>query len=319
MLKELLEQERSYLNHFFDTIDLQALEKFVQVLNACQGMMIFSGIGKSGLVAEKIAMTMTSTGSKAFFLSPTNALHGDIGIVTERDIFVMLSKSGESDELLHLIPFMRNKGVKIAAIVTNVKSRLAKAADYVLPLPHERELCPYDLAPTTSTVIQMIVGDVLAVALMKMHGFSLDDFAKNHPAGRIGRRMITKVKDLMIANEGIPLCHPQDQLGDTLVELSNKRCGCVLVIDEERHLLGIFTDGDLRRSLQKYGAQALEHTMGELMTRTPRWIDQHALAYHAMHLMEEDQKRPIMVLAVLDDAQKVVGVIKMHDIVQSGL
>lgn len=319
MIKTLLEKERGYLNNFFDHVDISQLEKLLDLLIACPGLIILSGVGKSGLVAEKISMTLTSTGSRAFFISPTNALHGDIGIVSENDIFLMLSKSGESDELLNLVPFLRNKKVKIVAIVTNPTSRLAKAVDFVLTLPHEPELCPFDLAPTTSTVIQLLVGDVLAVALMERKRVSYDQFAQNHPAGRIGRRIVTRVKDLMIKGKGIPLCKPEDRLLNTLVELSNKRCGCVLVVNEERDLLGIFTDGDLRRALQEFGPQALHLSMQELMTRTPRWIYSQELAWDALHIMEADQKHPIMVLAVLDEGKKVVGIIKMHDIIQAGL
>ncbi len=319
VLHDLVEKEKEYLNDFFQNINLESLQNFANFLSDCKGTVVFSGVGKSGLVAEKIAMTMTSTGSRAFFLSPINALHGDIGILSKDDIVVMVSKSGESDELLHLIPFMRNKGVKIGVIVTNPKSRLAKAVDTVLLLPNEKELCPFDMAPTTSTVIQMIIGDILAIALMQMKNFSLEEYAKNHPSGRIGRRIVTRVQDLMISGEGIPLCRPKDKLVEILVELSNKRCGCILVANEQRELLGIFTDGDLRRALQRHGPKALDHTMEELMTRSPRWINSQELAWDAMHLMEADQKHPIMVLAVLDEAKKVVGVIKMHDIVQSGI
>ena len=319
VLKELLDNEHEYLNHFFKHIDVKALENFVSFLNQCKGMIILSGVGKSGLVAEKIAMTLTSTGSRAFFLSPNNALHGDIGIIGPDDIFIMLSKSGESDELLQLIPFIRNKGAKVAAIITNTSSRLAKAVDHLLPIPLEKELCPFDLAPTTSTVIQMIVGDVIAVALMNLRHFTVDDFAKNHPAGRIGRRILIRVRDLMISGPGVPLSKPHDKLVDTLVELSNKRCGCVLVVDDKNELKGIFTDGDLRRALQRHGPKALDLKMEDLMTRTPKWIESKELAWEALHLMEADQKHPIMVLAVLDENKKVAGVIKMHDIVQSGL
>lgn len=319
MLKELLNQERESLNHFFDHIDLPQLQKLLEMLEACKGLVIVTGVGKSGLIAEKFAVTLTSTGSRAFYLSPSTALHGDIGIVTDQDVFIMISKSGESEELLNLVPYVRNKGAKIAAIVTNPSSRLAKASDFALSLPVERELCPYDLAPTTSTVIQMIVGDVLSIALMRLKNITSDQFAMNHPAGRIGRRIFTKVKDLMIQGQGIPLCRPDNHLMDVMVTLSDKRCGCILVVDAEQHLLGIFTDGDLRRSLQKYGVKALETRMEEIMTRTPRSISDKELAWSALLLMEADQKHPITVLAVLDDQEKVVGIIKMHDIVQSGL
>lgn len=319
IIQELIEKEREALNHFFDQVDLKEIEKLLKLLHDCQGLIFVTGVGKSGLVAEKIAMTMTSTGSRAFYLSPYGALHGDIGMVSDQDVFVMLSKSGESEELLNLVPYIRNKGAKMVAVVMNPASRLAKACDSVVLLPLEKELCPYDLAPTTSTVIQMIVGDLLAIGLMRLKEISVDEYAMNHPAGRIGRRIFTKVKDLMITGQGIPLSRPADRLVEVLVELSNKRCGCVLITDAEQRLLGIFTDGDLRRALQNHGPVALEMAMGELMTPTPRSIGVADLAWTALQKMEADQKHPIMVLAVLNDQKQVVGIIKMHDIVQSGL
>jgi arabinose-5-phosphate isomerase len=319
VLKELLQKEKSYLDYFFDKIDLIAAERIVQVLHSCQGVMIFSGMGKSGLVAEKIAMTMTSTGSRALFLSPSNALHGDIGIVSEKDLFVIISKSGESEELFNLIPTLRNRRVKIVGIVSNAQSRLAKACDLFIDLPLQQELCPFDMVPTTSAVIQLIFGDLLAVALMRLKNFSLDEYAQNHPAGRIGKRISLRVADLMITGEGVPICSPHDKLVDSLVELSNKRCGCILVVDEARSLQGIFTDGDLRRSLQKHGASSLNLQIGDLMTKTARWIDPQSLAWDAMRKMEGDQKNAITVLPVLESETKVVGLIKLHDIVQSGL
>lgn len=262
---------------------------------------------------------MTSTGSKAFYLSPTNALHGDIGIINEHDIFVMLSKSGETDELLNLVPYLRNKHVKIVAIVSSPASRLAKASDFTITLPMEKELCPFDLAPTTSTAIQMIFGDVLTVALMRMHNFSLDQYALNHPAGRIGKRVTVKVQDLMLKGSSVPLCKPDSKLVESLVELSNKRCGCLLIVNEEMTLQGIFTDGDLRRALQKHGAVALERPICELMSPKPRFIDSKKLAWEAMQQMEADQKNAITCMPVLDENRKVLGLIRLHDIIQSGI
>lgn len=319
MLKELFEKEKTALNHFLDNLDLETAEQLFQLLKACKGLVILTGIGKSGLVAEKIALTMTSTGSRAFFLSPNTALHGDIGMVSGDDIFIMISKSGESDELLQMVPFLRNKKVTMVAIVNNAESRLAKACDLSVVLPLEEELCPYNMAPTTSTVIQMIFGDVLAIALMRYKNFSLSEFAMNHPAGKIGRRLTLRVRDLMLTGPSVPICSPSHKLVETLVELSNKRCGCVLIVDEQQTLKGIFTDGDLRRSLQEHGPGALDATMDQLMTQTPRHILSEEMASHALTVMEADQKRPITVLPVVDDKKQVVGLIKMHDIVQSGL
>lgn len=319
MLKELLGKEREILNHFFDHLDLHAADRLLEILIECKGLIIITGVGKSGLVAEKIAQTMTSTGSRAFFLSPTNALHGDLGIVSKNDIFLMLSKSGESDELLQMVPFLRNRGVTPIAIVNNGNSRLAKACELSIVLPMEQELCPFNMVPTISTVTQMIFGDALAVALMMKKNFSLIEYASNHPAGKIGRRLTLRVKDLMLKGADVPLCRPDDKLINTLVELSNKKCGCVMIVDAQMKLMGIFTDGDLRRSLQKFGSQVLEIDMSEIMTQTARFVSSEAMASEALSLMEADQKHPITVLPVIDEKEKVVGLIKMHDIVQSGL
>ncbi len=319
MLKELLAEEKKSLDHFFDLIDLDEAEKLVSLLLECKGVVVFTGVGKSGFVAKKIAVTMASTGSKALYLSPTNALHGDIGMVHKGDIFVVLSKSGESDELLGLIPAIRNKGVKLIAIVSNAESRLAKAADLVMLLPLRKELCPFDLVPTTSTTIQMIFGDLLAISIMSRKEFSLDQYALNHPAGRIGKRITMRVRDIMLTDPHIPFCDPSAKLGDILVELSNKKCGCVVVANEARKLQGIFTDGDLRRALQNHGSQALEKSIEQLMTPSARFVSPDILAWDAMRLMEEDQKRPVSVLPVLSEDSTIVGLIKMHDIVQSGL
>lgn len=319
VLSELFNKEQVYLNRFFDRLNLEVMDQVLQILLECEGMIVLTGVGKSGLIAEKISLTMTSTGTQAIFLSPMNALHGDIGIVKPKDVFVVLSKSGESDELLSLIPFLRNRGVKIIAMVCETKSRLAKAADVALELPPEREICPFDMAPTTSTTIQGIVGDVLAIALMRLKNFTVDDFAKIHPAGRLGKRITLKVKDLMVKGSAIPLCKPEDRLVETLMELSEKQCGCVLVVSPDQKLEGIFTDGDLRRAVQERGSQVFDVQVRELMTGNARSIHKDELVWDAMKSMESDQKHPIMVLPVLDEDQTVAGLIKMHDIVQSGV
>lgn len=319
MLQDLLQNQKRYLDHFFQNVDLQSVEKLLKQMLQCTGNIIFSGIGKSGLVAEKIAVTMTSTGTKAIYLSPINALHGDIGIVRKEDLFVMISKSGETEELLHLIPYLRNRGVHIVSVVCKPNGRLTKASDSTVVLPLEKELCPFDLAPTTSTAIQMIFGDLLAVALMHEKKFGIDDYANNHPAGSIGKRVTLRVSDLMLKDKDIPMCGLKDRIVDVLVELSNKKCGCILVVDELKKLLGIFTDGDLRRTLQSYGATALDTPIQTVMTTTPKSITPTELAWKAVEVMEGDQKRPITVLPVLGPEKEVLGIIKMHDIVQSGL
>lgn len=319
MLKDLFDQERSYINYFFDHIDLNQMNNFFELLKNCTGMIVFTGVGKSGLVAKKIAATMTSTNSRAIFLSPINALHGDLGIIKEEDIFIFLSKSGESDELLNLVPSLRNKGVQLVAVVSNPQSRLAKACNFCVHLPLIRELCPYNLAPTTSTSIQMIFGDVMAIALMQLHNLSLDEYALNHPAGSIGKKITLKVRDLMLTENYIPYCHPNDILYDVLVELSNKRCGCLLVIDDSFHLLGIFTDGDLRRNLQEIGSSVLHKKMEEIMNPKPRTVSPNVLATVALKTMENSLNSEVTVLPVVDEEKKVLGLIKLHDIIQTGI
>ncbi len=318
-LRALFNEGRSLLNDFFERLNMEEATQLLSVLKECRGMILVTGVGKSGFVAEKFAMTLTSTGTRALYVSPMNALHGDIGIATKDDVFVMMSKSGETSELLQLVPFLRHKGVKLVSIVSCPNSRLSKVSDLSITLPLAKELCPFDLVPTTSVISQMIFGDVLAIALMNERGFSLDDYAKNHPAGRIGRRLICRVKDLMLVESDIPLALGDDKLFNTLVELSNKKCGCVLVVDKEKRLLGIFTDGDLRRSLQKYGPNALQMTLEGLMSKEPRCIEASVLATEALAIMEGDAKRPISVLAVVSDERKVVGIIRLHDILQEGI
>lgn len=319
MLKELFDSNRSYIEHFFDHVDVARAEEIFSVLRDCEGTLFFTGIGKSGLVAEKVAVTMISTGTKALYISATNALHGDLGMVSDKDVFIFFSKSGESDELVHLVPFIRNRGAKLVAIVSRPDNRLVRACPLSICLPLKKELCPFDLAPTTSTAIQMIFGDVLTVALMKQKKFSLNEYALNHPAGSIGKRISLKVSDLMIKDSFLPRCSGQNRLIEVLGELSSKGCGCLLVTDEDGVLEGIFTDGDLRRALQKHGAKVLEQPISELMTRSPRQTQKAMLAWDAMKEMERDQGKAITCLPVTDHEQRLLGLIKMHDILQSGL
>lgn len=319
LLQDLFLQESISLKYFFEHLNLQSSEKILQAILQCEGIVFLTGIGKSGHVAKKIAVSMTSTGTRALYISPVDSLHGDIGLVTKEDLFIFISKSGESDELLNLIPFIRNKGASCIAIVSEQNSRLSKAADISIALPIDKELCPFDLAPTTSTSIQMIFGDVLTIALMRIKNFTIDQFATNHPGGKIGKRITLRVKDLMRAHDMIPSCYPENPLKDILAEQSNKQAGCIFIVDHQNTLVGIFTDGDLRRSLQKYGAKALDIPMKELMTKNPRFTRPETFAWDAMKYMEADQKRPITVLAVADDTQKLVGFIKLHDILQSNV
>lgn len=315
MLKSLFESQRKYLDHFFDHLNHEAAEKVLHHLLQCEGALFFTGVGKSGHIAEKVAATFSSIGAKAYFLNPGNALHGDIGILAEKDICLFFSKSGNSQELVNLIPYVKKRGVFSVAVVSALDSNLAKKADCTVILPVEKEICPFDLAPTTSTAAQLIFGDCLAVSYMQMKNISIADFAANHPGGVLGRKISFKVQDLMLKGELIPQCKPDDLLIHVLHELSQKRCGCLLVADDSNQLQGIFTDGDLRRAIESKGSSALSIPISEFMTRTFKSITPDKLAFEAAHKMEEDLSRLITALPVLEEG-KVVGLVRIHDILQ---
>lgn len=318
MLSELLKEQRRNIDHYFDHLDLSAVDQVVQECLNTQGIVVFTGVGKSGIIAEKIAMTMISTGTKALYLPPTNFLHGDIGILSETDLFVIISRSGETEELLNLVPFAKKRGTRILSIVSNPSSRLAKSADVSINLPFQKELCPFDLAPTSSTAVQLLFGDMLAIALMRLKGFGISSYALNHPSGAIGKKMVTTVADLMFKDQHIPLAKPADRLIDLLVELSNKKCGALLVEGEEGEFLGIFTDGDLRRSLQQHGPEVLQKAIGTLMTPAATTVEKHQLAWEALQIMQKDPKKFVMILPVVDQG-KIAGILRMHDIIQAGI
>ncbi len=318
MIQELLREQRLSLDPYFERLDCARADALLQLLISCKGTVVCSGVGKSGHIAQKIAATFLSTGTKAFFLDPMHAAHGDLGYVSETDVFLAFSKSGETDELLGLLPFIRKKKAKTVAIVSNPRSRLALQSDLAIELPFEKELCPFDLAPTTSTAVQLLFGDCLAIALMRSKQVSLGDYALNHPGGLIGRRIALKVFDLMLKNEQLPLCKPMQKLIEVLPELSAKRCGCLLVVDESHRLIGIFTDGDLRRALETRGSASLEASVQELMTASPRFISPGLSAWDAMRKMEENPSRLITVLPVVEN-RRVVGLLRMHDVLQAGL
>ncbi len=318
MLRELFNDQQKHLQYFFDHLNKEKAEAVFNLCANIKGFLVLTGVGKSGLVAEKIAMTLVSTGTKALYLPSTNFLHGDIGIVSSDDCVILLSKSGETEELLSLVPFIRKKGAKMVSLVSNYNSRLAQHADVALSLPVEKELCPFDLAPTISTEVQLLFGDVLAIALMKQKGFSLASYGENHPSGTIGKKATIKVGQIMVQGESLPFCLPSQTLQEILPEFSSKRLGCILINDEAGTFQGIYTDGDLRRSLLVLGSDVMQKTIGELMIRSPISTQSDVLAWDALKLMQKDPKRWIMVLPVLDGI-RVVGLIRMHDIIHTGI
>lgn len=312
MWLHLIERQKSALSHYFESIDLESVTSFVEHLGAVFGSIIWTGVGKSGHVGAKIASTMASTGTPSFFLPPAEALHGDLGRVRKGDFLIVLSKSGESEELLPFIEAVKRRGVGIAAVVSKRGSRLGKIADREIVLPVLREICPFDLAPTTSSAIQLLFGDLLAIALMEKRRFPIDAYGENHPGGAIGKKVHRRVFEVMLQGEMLPLAGPDDLLGAVLPELSAKRSGCLLV-EEGGFLQGIFTDGDLRRILQAHGKDALELPLKRLMTKSARVIGQNALAIEAMRQMEEEPS--ITALPVVEEG-RIVGLVRLHDILQ---
>ncbi|KAK4488988.1 hypothetical protein RD792_004784 [Penstemon davidsonii] len=317
-LLNLFKSQQKYLNHFFQNLDLSQTLTFTQTLLNSKGTIFFSGVGKSGFVAQKISQTLISLGIKSGFLSPVDALHGDIGILSTDDVLVLFSKSGNSEELLKLVPCAKTKGVYLISVTSVSPNGLMGLCDLNVHLPLERELCPFDLAPVTSTAIQMVFGDTVAIAMMGARNLSKEQYAANHPAGRIGKSLIFKVKDLMKRKEELPVCREQDLIMDQLVELTSKGCGCLLVIDDDYHLLGTFTDGDLRRTLKASGEGIFKLSVGDMCNRNPRTIDPEAMAVEAMQKMESPPS-PVQFLPVINDDKVLIGIVTLHGLVSAGL
>ncbi|KAL1350225.1 hypothetical protein HN51_014348 [Arachis hypogaea] len=317
-LTDLFKEQQRHLNFFFDRMDHSQTLSFTRALLRATGTIFFTGVGKSGFVANKISQTLVSLGIRSAFLSPVDALHGDIGILSAADILVLLSKSGATDELLRLVPCARAKGARLIAVTSVQGCALEAVCDMNVHLPLERELCPFNLAPVTSTAIQMVFGDTVAIALMGARNLSKEEYAGNHPAGKIGKSLIFKVKDLMKKEDELPICKESDLIMDQLVELTSKGCGCLFVVDDGRHLIGTFTDGDLRRTLKASGQGIFKLTVGEMCNRKPRIIGPEAMAVEAMKKMEAPPS-PVQFLPVINDDNVVIGIITLHGLVSAGL
>ncbi len=275
-----------------------------------RGRVVVSGIGKSGHIARKVASTLASTGTPAYFVHPAEASHGDLGMVQAEDVFIGISHSGESEELLAIVPLIKRQGAKLIALTGSARSTLAREADVHLDAGVAQEACPLNLAPTASTTAALALGDALAVALLDARGFSADDFARSHPGGALGRRLLTHVTDVMRRGADVPRVPDTASLRQAVLEMSRGRMGMTAVIDTDERLCGIFTDGDLRRALDRvsdFGSAMVS----DLMTAAPRTIRQEALAVEAVQLME---RHKINQLLVVDERQRVIGALNMHDL-----
>ncbi len=318
-LKEILKIEAEAIQLAADRFDSLQGEKALEFLFSCRGKVIVTGVGKSGLIAKKIAATMTSTGTLALFMHPVEARHGDLGMVSPGDVAILISNSGETDELLTLLPSLKGRQIPVIAIVGNIQSTLGRNANATLDASVEKEACPLNLAPTSSTILAMAIGDALAMVLMEMKNLTPNDFAMNHPAGRLGKRLILSVADLMHAGKANPVIGPTGSWFDILNAITQGGLGAVSVVNAKGQLLGVISDGDLRRVLQKNQPADLNQLTAEkIMTRTPITVKPETLAYEALQIME-GRASAISVLPVIDEHRVCLGLIRLHDIVRSGL
>ena len=285
-----------------------------QLMLGCRGRVVCTGMGKSGHIARKIAATLASTGTPSFYVHPGEAGHGDLGMVTDADVVLALSNSGESDEVLMLLPVLKRQGNALIAMTGRPGSTLAREADVHLDVSVPAEACPLDLAPTTSTTAALAMGDALAVALLEARGFTAEDFARSHPAGSLGRRLLLHISDVMHSGDEVPKVRETATLSETLVEMSRKRLGMSAVVDADGRLLGLYTDGDLRRTLDDAQIDVRSTPISAVMTRTPKTIDSDALAVEAAQLMETHK---INALLVIDGERRVVGALNIHDLLRA--
>ncbi len=285
----------------------------VRLMRDCTGRVVVMGMGKSGHVGRKMAATLSSTGTPALFVHPAEASHGDLGMVTPHDVVIAISNSGESTELATILPVLKRLGVPIVAMTGQAKSSLAHHANCVILSEVEQEACPLNLAPTASTTVQMALGDALAVALLQWRGFKADDFARSHPGGALGRKLLTRVEDLMRTGDAVPRVGPNASMGDVLHEMSAKGLGATAVVDADQHLLGIFTDGDLRRLIDR-GEDIRRLTAAEVMHTAPKRIHPEALAAEAAALMENNRITSVLVVNAADE---LVGALNSHDLMKA--
>jgi len=309
MAREVLEIEARAVSDLIGKLDRRFAQAVDTVLS-CRGRVVVSGMGKSGHIARKIASTLASTGTPAFFVHPAEASHGDLGMIAREDVFIALSNSGESDELLAIVPLLKRQGAKLIAMTGNPQSALAREADVHLYAGAEKEACPLNLAPTASTTAALALGDALALALMQARGFTRDEFAAAHPGGALGRRLLTHVRDVMRTGDNAPRVPQTATAIEGMLEISRGRMGMTTVLDAQGRVVGIFTDGDLRRSLEK-GVDLRRTPIADVMTRGPRTIGSGKLAAEAVEIMERFK---VNQLIVVDEDRKLLGALNMHDL-----
>lgn len=320
----MLEQARQVLRMEAEAV-LEQVERIdehfkaaVEMIMACPGRTVITGMGKSGIIGRKMAATLASTGTPSFYLHPAEGIHGDLGMVTEGDVVIALSNSGETGEVLHILPSLRRIGAKLIAMVGNPNSTLAKNSDIVLNVGVTREACPLGLAPTSSTTAALAYGDALALALLSKRKFTASQFAVFHPGGSLGRKLLLTVEDIMHSGTENPLVKADISVQDALFVITDKGLGAVSVVDDDNKMLGVLTDGDIRRGLSK-GVDFLKRPVTELMTASPKTITKEKLAAQALNIMESNRPKPITVLPVVDAENHVIGLLHMTDLVRQGV
>lgn len=312
--KAVIRIEGDAILSLIDNIDKNFAQAVELIFNS-HGRVVFTGMGKSGIIARKIVATLNSTGTAAIFMHPTDALHGDLGMVRKNDIVILISKSGHTEELLQLIPMFKRINVTIIGILGETDSKLARECDIVLNAGVKEEACPLDLAPTTSTTVALVLGDALAIALLEKRGFTVEDFAMLHPGGSLGKRLSLKIEEIMISGKDIPVVSEKESIKDAILMITSKRLGATCVVNGEGILTGIITDGDLRRLLEKT-LEIKNLTAKDIMTKNPKTINKDFLASFALQQMENFN---ITSIIVVDKLNKPEGIVHLHDLVKLGL
>jgi len=312
--KKVIEIEASALSNLIKFINISFANACRKIFES-KGRVVFTGMGKSGLIARKIVATMNSTGTPAIFMHPTDALHGDLGMVRSEDVVIIISKSGNTEELFELIFMLKRMNIPIISMIGNLESKIAKESDYVLDVSVKEEACPHDLAPTASTTAALAMGDAIAISLLEMKGFTAADFALLHPAGSLGKRLSLKISEIMYKGNDVPKVKYSSSLKDTILEMTYKRLGMTCVVDEKEKLVGIVTDGDLRRLLEK-NLDINNLKAIDVMTKNPKTTREFYLASLALQRMENFK---ITALIVVDESDKPIGIVHLHDLVKLGL
>lgn len=312
--KNVIRIEAEAVANLAQSIDSEFV-KAIETISECQGRVVLSGMGKSGLIARKIVATLNSTGTAAIFLHPTDALHGDLGMVRKEDVVILISKSGNTPEILNLLPMLKRLKVKLITICGIKNSTLGTECDIYLNVAVKEEACPYDLAPTASTTATLAMGDALSVALLQKRNFTAEDFAFLHPGGSLGKRLSLKIKEIMIKGDKIPVINEKVSLKDVIVEITTKRLGVTCVVNDKGILSGIITDGDLRRLLEKT-LEIKNLKAADIMTKNPKVLKENYLASFALQQMENFK---ITSLIIIDDQKKPIGIIHLHDLINLGL